>query len=103
MSYDYRLTALAEEDLIEIEAYVGTYAELDFVDDLDDQFFDAFQRLCETPFLHALYEFKHPLATLHEYRSVNVYRYKVFYWVDGDVVEIYRICHDVSDFTRKHL
>ena len=103
MSYDYRLTMLAEEDLIEIEAYVGTYADLDFVDALDDQFFDAFQRLCENPFLHAVYESKPPIPTLHEYRSVNVYRYKVFYWVDNDVVEIYRICHLVSDFTRKRL
>lgn len=40
------------------------------------------------------------MPALHTYRSINVYNYKVFYYVDGKQVIIYRIRHLLSDFSR---
>ena len=48
---------------------------------------------------HPVYQFEPPLPTLHEYRSVNVYNFKVFYYIDGERVIIYRIRHLLSDFS----
>lgn len=100
--WHYRVTEDAEQDLLRIEEYVSTYADADFVDKLDDMFLAAFDALCDNPFVHPEYQLSPPMRTLRAYRSVNVYRYKVFYWVDGNAVEIYRILHLVSDFTRRY-
>lgn len=102
MKYRYEVTADAQCDLVEIEAYVGSYADNDTVDAVSDAFESAFERLCENPFLHAIYQFPDGYAPMRTYRSVNVYNYKVFYRVDEarGVILIYRICHLASDFTR---
>ena len=40
------------------------------------------------------------MPTLHAYRSINVYNYKVFYYIDDKQVVIYRTRHLLSDFSR---
>lgn len=100
--YSFQVTEDAERDLEEIEAYVATYREADFVDALSDEFDEAFRKLCENPFAHPVYQFEEGFTPTHEYRSVNVYNFKVFYRVDelARCILIYRIRHQVSDFTR---
>ena len=49
---------------------------------------------------HSVYQFEPPVPTLHTYRSINVYNYKVFYYVDDKQVVIYRIRQLLSDFSR---
>jgi len=100
--YTYAVTLDAARDLEDIEAYIASYADLDFVDTVSDAFEAAFETLCENPYAHAVYQFEPPVPTLHEYRSVNVYNYKVFYWIDkvNECIVIYRIRHVVSDFLR---
>ena len=65
-----------------------------------DSFVDTFRALCDNPPAHQACSFEPPIATMHEYRTVNVEKYKVFYWVEGDLVHVYRIRHIKSDFTR---
>ena len=103
--FDYAVTAEAARDLEDIESYIGSYAEPDFVDLVSDTFEAAFEALRKNPYARAVYQFEPPVPTLHEYRSVNVYNYKVFYWVDEarNLVVIYRIRHMVSDFSRMRL
>lgn len=54
-----------------------------------------------TPLWHPVYPFPDGMQPRHEYRSVNVDTYKVFYRVDEEreLVLIYRIRHAASDFT----
>ena len=40
------------------------------------------------------------MPTPHTYRSIGVYNYKVFYYIDDKQVVIYRIRHLLSDFSR---
>ena len=103
--FAYAITADAAHDLEDIENYIASYAEPSFVDMVSDAFETAFDALCENPYVHAIYQFEPPVPTLHEYRSVNVYNYKVFYWIDetNGLVVIYRIRHFVSDFSRLSL
>ena len=103
--FDYAVTADASRDLEEIENYIGSYAEPDYVDLISDAFEAAFGALCENPYARAVYQFERPVLTLHECRSVNVYNYKVFYRTDEahNLIVIYRIRHMVSDFTREKL
>lgn len=121
--HHYEISADAARDLAEIEDYIYSYTEdWDFVDARIDEFLDLFDRLCEMPFAHPVYQFPHGFEPSHEYRSANVYHYKVFYRVcdageqppeseagpspdEGGLqksqarILIYRICHEVSDFT----
>ncbi|MCH3947856.1 MAG: type II toxin-antitoxin system RelE/ParE family toxin [Olsenella sp.] len=97
---EYLLTNDAVKDLGELEDYVRTYQDEAFVERLEDEFFSAFERLLQEAEQHAVYQFEPPKPVLHEYRSVNVYNFKVFHCVDGERVISYRIRHLLSDFSR---
>lgn len=96
---EYLLTDDAVRDLGKLENYVLTYQDEVFVEHLEDEFFSAFERLLQEAEQHPVYQFEPPLPTLYEYRSVNVYNFKVFYYIDGERVIIYRIRHLLSDFS----
>ena len=96
---EYLLTDDAVRDLGKLENYVLTYQDEVFVEHLEDEFFSAFERLLQEAEQHPVYQFEPPLPTLHEYRSVNVYNFKVFYYIDGERVIVYRIRHLLSDFS----
>lgn len=87
---EYLLTDAAVKDLGKLEDYVLTYQDEAFV-----------ERLFQEAEQHPIYHFEPPLPVLHEYRSVNVYNFKVFYYVDDEHVVIYRIRHLLSDFSRE--
>ena len=97
---EFFLTEDAVGDLVELEAYVLTYQDISFVEVLEDRFFEAFHGLLAQADHHPVYQFESPVPTLHTYRSINVYNYKVFYYVDDKQVVIYRIRHLLSDFSR---
>lgn len=97
---EYLLTDDAVRDLGELEDYVLTYRDHAFVNRLEDEFFSTFERLLDEAEQHPVYQFDPPAPTLHEYRSVNVYNFKVFYYMEGERLIIYRIRHLLSDFSR---
>ena len=94
------LTDDAVDDLVELEAYVLAYQNISFVEVLEDRFLEAFHGLLAQVDHHSVYQFEPPMPTLHTYRSISVYNYKVFYYVDDKQVVIYRIRHLLSDFSR---
>lgn len=96
------MTGDAERDLEDIEAYVESYGGADFADEVSDMFEEAFERLCDAPFSHSVYQFPDGYEPRRAYRGFNVYRYKVFYRVDEEagVGLIHRIRRAVSAFTR---
>lgn len=100
MSFTYDVSTDALRGLASIADYEAAFKEPAAVNQLVRTFVNAFHTLCENPFSHQVYEFQPPLATLHEYRTVNVEKYKVFYWVEHKRVHIFRIRHLKSDFTR---
>lgn len=97
---EFFLTDDAVDDLVELEAYVLTYQDISFVEVLEDRFFETFHGLLAQVDHHSVYQFEPPVPTLHTYRSISVYNYKVFYYVDDKQVVIYRIRHLLSDFSR---
>ena len=102
MAYQYIVTSEADEDMLEIEDYVLTSSQdPDRVDELDRAFVATFKKLCQYPLWHPVYQFPEGMQPSHEYRSVNVDSYKVFYRVDEEreLVLVYRIRHAASDFT----
>ncbi|MDI9590361.1 MAG: type II toxin-antitoxin system RelE/ParE family toxin [Acidobacteriota bacterium] len=101
MTFRYVITDDAYTDLEDMEDYVRSYADDAFVESLEDEFFEAFDKLTREALQHPVYQFEPPVRLLREYRSVNVYHYKIFYYLRGEDVVIYRICHLVSDFTRR--
>lgn len=100
MAETYVITSDARQDLLDIERYVLSYASEEFVNQVEADFFNAFERLPREALMHPVYPFDRQQALAHEYRSVNVYNYKVFYWLRGSRVVISRILHLSSDFTR---
>lgn len=94
------LTGDALRDLESIEDYVSGYADETFVENLENEFFELFERLPAEGHRYPVYQFDSTLEPLHEYRSANLFRYKVFFYLRDDVAVIYRIRHLVSDFTR---
>ncbi len=103
--FQYTVTMDAAWDLDDIDAYVLSYSDIDFVEALEQEFESAFDALATNPYAHPEYQFEPALRTLHRYRSVNVYNYKVFYYVDEarNLVVVSRICHKLADFTRRGL
>lgn len=97
---EFFLTDDAVDDLAKLEAYVLSYQSTNFIEILEDRFFEAFHGLLTQTDQHPVYQFEPPVPALHTYRSINVYNYKVFYYVDGRQVIIYRIRHLLSDFSR---
>jgi len=97
---EFFLTEDAVDDLVELEAYVLTYQDISFVEVLEDRFFETFHGLLAQADHHPVYQFEPPVLTLHTYRSINVYNYKVLYYVDDRQVVIYRIRHLLLDFSR---
>ena len=97
---EFFLTDDAVDDLVELEAYVLTYQDISFVEVLEDRFFETFHGLLAQVDHHSVYQFEPPMPTLHTYRSISVYNYKVFYYIDDKQVVIYRIRHLLSDFSR---
>lgn len=102
----WEITEDAARDLEDIRSYVCSYSgDTARADELLDRFEALFDELCEHPFLRAVYQFPKGYEPIHEYRSANLGRYKVFYRVeDGrEVVLVYRVRHVASDFTRAGL
>ena len=102
MAYRYHVSSEGNEDLLEIEDYVlASSQNPDRVDELDDAFITTFRKLCQYPLWHSVYQFPAGMQPRHEYRSVNVDTYKVFYRMDEEreLVLIYRIRHAASDLT----
>lgn len=101
--FHYVVTLAAAWDLDDIDEYVLSYSDIDFVESLGQQFETKLDELAKAPYAYPLYRFSPSLRLLHQYRSVNVYNYKVFYYVDEprELVVISRICHVASDFTRR--
>ena len=97
---EFFLTDDAVDDLVELEAYVLTYQNISLVEVLEDRFFETFHGLLAQVDQHPVYQFEPPVSTLHTYRSINVYNYKVFYYIDDKQVVIYRIRQLLSDFSR---
>lgn len=97
---EFFLTDDAVDDLVELEAYVLTYQDISFVEVLEDRFFETFHGLLAQVDHHSVYQFEPSMPTLHTYRSISVYNYKVFYYIDDKQVVIYRIRHLLSDFSR---
>lgn len=97
---EYVLTEDALRDLAGIEDYVSGYADEGFVERLEDEFFDLFDRLRAEGLRYPIYQFDSSVEPLHEYRSANIYRYKVFFYLRDDAAVIYRIRRLASDFTR---
>lgn len=100
MAGQYVLAEDALRDLENIEDYVSCYADESFVEKLEDEFFELFERLLVEGHRYPIYQFDSSLELLHEYRSANVYHYKVFFYLRDDAAVIYRIRHIASDFTR---
>lgn len=103
--FRYVVTLDATWDLDDIDEYVLSYSDIDFVESLEQRFEAMFDELARAPYTYPLYQFSPPLHTLHQYRSANVYHYKIFYYVDESrgLVVISRICNVASDFTRRGL
>ena len=105
MKSSYVVSNTALEDLDSIDRYVFSYGGISLVEAVGLQFESAFEALALNPYLHPIYNFEPPIPARHEYRSVNVYNYKVFYWLDeqNGLVVISRVCHKAADFTRRGL
>lgn len=71
------VTGDAERDLEDIEAYVESYGGADFPDEVSDMFEEAFERLCDAPFSHPVYQFPEGYEPQRACRGFNVYRYSV--------------------------
>ena len=101
--FSYIVTMDAAWDLDDIDEYVFAYSDIDFVESLEREFESTFDSLAVNPYAYPEYQFEPPVLMLHRYRSVNVYNYKVFYYVDEarGLVVISRICHKLADFTRR--
>lgn len=102
MAGGYLLTEDAVRDLAELEDFAASYAGDESVERLEGDFFDLFEHLVYEAHGHPLWEPEEEADLLHEYRSVNLYHYKVFYYMrdEDDTVIIYRMRHLASDFTR---
>lgn len=98
--YRYAVSSDAISDLDSIEEYVAQFREPFQVNDLMIRFEEKFSALTEDPLQYPVYRFEPPMDTLHDYRTVNLDLFKIFFWVDGDIVRIYRIRHLQSDFTK---
>ena len=103
MKWNYQVSTDAIDDLAEIDDYVLTYADADFADTLAEHFVSTFETICKYPHRFPVHHFDESLRLLHEYLSVNVYHYKVFFWLDEDrrLVNIYRMLHERADFSRR--
>ena len=107
MTFRYVVSSIAVDDLDDIYSYILTYGGPGLVEEVAGLFLSSFETLTADPYAKPVYLFEPPIATpiatRHEYRSVNVYNYKVFYYVDetGGVVVISRVCHKAADFTRR--
>ena len=105
MSFAYVVSSVALEDLDGIYRYVLSYGGPELVADVARQFRAAFEALAERPYARPVYLFEPEVRTRREYRSVNVYNYKAFYWLDGQkgLAVVSRVCHKSADFTRRGL
>ena len=101
--FSYIVTMDAAWGLDDIDEYVLAYSDIDFVESLEREFESAFDSLAANPYAYPEYQFEPPVRMLHRYRSVNVYNYKVFYYVDEarELVIISRVCLKLADFTRR--
>ncbi len=104
-SFRYVVSSLALDDLDGVYRYIFSYGGPDLVADVARRFREAFRSLASNPYAHPVYLFEPPVHTRHEYRSINVYNYKAFYWLDErrGLVVVSRVCHKSADFTRRGL
>ena len=102
MGFRYSVLPSAVKDMQDIARHVhditGDWSRADALLSAMD---DTFDKLCQYPLWHPVYPFPDGMQPRHEYRSVNVGTYKVFFRVDEEreMVLIYRIRHAASDFT----
>ncbi len=103
MTFRYVVSSIALDDLDDIYSYILAYGGARLVEKVTGLFLSSFEALASNPYAKPVYLFEPPIATRHEYRSVNVYNYKVFYYIDEarGVVVISRVCHKAADFTRR--
>lgn len=92
----------AVEDLESIERYILSYRDEAFLERFEAELVALAGSIADRPWSRPVYQFPPGSEPLMEYRSANVYNYKVFYRVDepSDRVIVYRILHSRSDFTR---
>ena len=97
-----RLTELADADLAGIEDWVEETRGADTADRVSDEIDARIREIAGHPLRFPVYQFDGDFGLMHEYRSANAGRFKVFYWVNESegFVEIWRIRHVSSDFTR---
>lgn len=92
----------AVEDLESIERYILSYRDEPFLDRFEGELAALVRSIAEHPWSRPIYQFPPGAEPQMEYRSANVYNFKLFYRVDesSDRVIVYRILHSRSDFTR---
>jgi hypothetical protein len=63
---------------------------------------NLYDNLAVNPRRRQIYQFKPPIPTQHDYRTVQIGWFTVFWWIDepGKVCHIYRILNSKSDFTK---
>lgn len=98
----FRLTELADNDLCGIEDWVAETCGAGAADEVSDDIDAKIREIAEHPLWFPVYQFDGEHGPVHEYRSANSGRFKVFYWVNDaeGFVEIWRVRHVSSDFTR---
>ena len=89
----FRLTELADADLAGIEDWVEETRGADTADRVSDEIDARIREIAGHPLRFPVYQFDGDFGLMHEYRSANAGRFKVFYWVNESegFVEIWRI------------
>lgn len=98
----FRLTELADEDLSGIEDWARVTRGADTADEVSGDIDAKMREIAEHSLRSTVCQFDGEHGLLHEYRSAGTDRFKVFYWVNDaeGFVEIWRVLHVPSDFTR---
>jgi plasmid stabilization system protein ParE len=99
MEYTITYLSIAENDLLEIVAYISETLEapkaaLNFIDELGKKI----EKLKINPYSYRLYKPSKPIDT--EYRLLRVKNYLVFYVVIETTVEIHRVIYSKRDLSR---
>lgn len=113
MAGEFVVTEDAYRDIERAEDYIASHSGEDAVIAFEDELFCKFDEVAETPLRWPVYQFGDGIELVHEYRSANVRRYKIFYYVRGGdvqsggdaqagVVVVARVLHVASDFTRRN-
>lgn len=80
----FRLTEPADEGLVGIEDWVAEARGADAADAVSDEIDARIREVAEHPLRFPVYQFEGDRGLMHEYRSANAGRFKIFYWVNED-------------------